>query len=169
MSETTGSELTKLVVGGVALVAFVETMAVVMVDQRHVLWLSGVAVAIAFVAAWRVLLSATKPEAAESFVAGPDESLRRWIAQTETLVRWADRSRADWDRHLRPKLAREFLLTTGQRQTKDAAALQATGRMMFGDDLWQWVDPGNVTPTGRGEPAPGRAVLDEILQRLERP
>ena len=47
--------------------------------------------------------------------------------------------------------------------------MQATGRMMFGDELWQWVDPGNVSRTGRNEPAPGRAVLDEILQRLERP
>ena len=40
--------------------------------------------------------------------------------------------------------------------------------MLFGDDLWLWVDPENVRATGIDEPGPGREVLDEILQRLER-
>ena len=40
--------------------------------------------------------------------------------------------------------------------------------MLFGDELWQWVDPENVSRTGGHEPGPGRDALDEILQRLER-
>jgi hypothetical protein len=39
--------------------------------------------------------------------------------------------------------------------------------MLFGDELWPWVDPGNVAPAGDRGPGPGRAVLEEILYRLE--
>jgi hypothetical protein len=39
--------------------------------------------------------------------------------------------------------------------------------MLFGDELWAWVDPQNVSRTGGSEPGPGRETLDEILQRLE--
>jgi len=92
------------------------------------------------------------------------ESLQRWKAQTETMIRWADAGRAEWDRHLRPKLAREFLMATRQ---KEPASVAAVGRIVFGDELWQWVDPHNVPTAGRDEPGPGRAALDEILRRLE--
>ncbi len=92
------------------------------------------------------------------------ESLHRWKSQTEALIRWSDSGRAEWDRHLRPKLAREFLLATRQ---KDQAGLADTGRLVFGDDLWPWVDPHNTQPARRDEPGPGRATLDEILRRLE--
>jgi hypothetical protein len=40
--------------------------------------------------------------------------------------------------------------------------------MLFGAELWPWVDPENVSLDRRDEPGPGRAALDEILQRLER-
>jgi hypothetical protein len=46
--------------------------------------------------------------------------------------------------------------------------MQTTGRIVFGDELWQWVDPSNVMPTGGHEPGPGRGALKEILERLER-
>lgn len=92
------------------------------------------------------------------------ESLQRWKAQTQELIRWADGTRGDWDRYLRPRLARDFLVATKQ---KEQAAVSSTGRMVFGDDLWQWVDPDNVVPALRDEPGPGRDALDEILQRLE--
>jgi hypothetical protein len=65
-------------------------------------------------------------------------------------------------------LARQFELATGQRKARDARAFQATGQMLFGPQLWQWVDPENVSRTGADEPGPGRAALDEILRRLER-
>jgi hypothetical protein len=65
-------------------------------------------------------------------------------------------------------LARQFELATGQRKSKDRRAFQATAEMVFGPELWQWVDPDNVSRTGITEPGPGRGVLDEVLQRLER-
>ena len=159
--------MTKLVVLGLALVVAVEAMAFTMADHRFVLWVSGGAAALVLLAGRRLLdrESATEPE---SLADGPAESMRRWIVRTETMVRWADSTRRDWDRHLRPRLAREFMIATGQRATKDPAVMEATGRMVFGDELWQWVDPSNVAQTGGREPGPGRAALSEILERLER-
>lgn len=92
------------------------------------------------------------------------ESLQRWKSQTEELIRWADGTRGDWDRHLRPKLARDFLIATKQ---KESLALASAGRLIFGEELWQWVDPQNVSAARRSEPGPGRGALDEILRRLE--
>ena len=92
------------------------------------------------------------------------ESLQRWKAQTLELIRWADGTRGDWDRYLRPRLARDFLVATKQ---KESAAVASTGRMVFGEELWQWVDPQNVSSARRDEPAPGRDALDQILRRLE--
>ena len=159
--------MTKLVVLGLALVVAVEAMAFTMADHRFVLWVSGGAAALVLLAGRRLLdrESATEPE---SLADGPAESMRRWIVRTETMVRWADSTRRDWDRHLRPRLAREFMLATGHRTDKDPAVMQATGRIVFGDELWQWVDPSNVAETGGREPGPGRAALSEILERLER-
>jgi hypothetical protein len=94
--------------------------------------------------------------------------MQRWISRTESLIRWADSSQADWDRHLRPRLAREFMTATGQRQGRDNASMQATGRMVFGEDLWQWVDPSNISHADARNPGPGRDALYAILQRLER-
>ena len=96
-----------------------------------------------------------------------EESLRSWLSRTETLIHRSESTRADWDRHLRPMLARRFAITTGQHQAKDPAAFDATGQMLFGPQLWAWVDPNNVAQTGAREPGPGRATLAEILERLE--
>lgn len=92
------------------------------------------------------------------------ESLLRWKAQTEEQIRWAEGTRGEWDRYLRPKLARDFLVSTRQ---KGADAVAATGRFVFGDELWPWVDPDNAVAARRNEPGPGRDALDQILQRLE--
>ena len=56
---------------------------------------------------------------------------------------------------------------SGQRQAKDRAAYHATGRMLFGPELWEWVNPNNVTRGGDRQPGPGRAALEEILRKLE--
>jgi hypothetical protein len=64
-------------------------------------------------------------------------------------------------------LARQFAMATGQRQARNDAAFHATGNMLFGAELWAWVDPQNVSRTGGSEPGPGREALDEILRRLE--
>ncbi|MCX4093499.1 hypothetical protein [Nocardia sp. alder85J] len=98
---------------------------------------------------------------------GPAEMLRRWHARAQMLADRADGSRADWDRHLRPLLAKEFELSTGHRLAKDRRATAAVGRMQFGPELWQWVDPENTRPRAQDERAPGRAALDEILRRLQ--
>ena len=96
-----------------------------------------------------------------------EESLRRWLSRTETLISWSESTRADWDRHLRPMLARQFEIATGQKQNKNPDGFQATGRMLFGDELWAWVDPDNVARADKHVPGPGRSTLDDILRRLE--
>lgn len=163
-----GGDAAKWIAGGLFLVVAVEVLAVVVADQRHVLMASGVAVAVVLLAGRRLLSGAADPAPAEQPGQGQAESMRRWISRTESMIRWADSSRADWDRHLRPRLAREFFLATGQRQGRDPATLQATGRIVFGDELWQWVDPSNVAYGAAAAPGPGRAALEEILERLER-
>jgi hypothetical protein len=89
------------------------------------------------------------------------------MSRTETLISWSESTRSDWDRHLRPMLARQFGIATGQKQNKNPVAFRATGRMLFGDELWAWVDPDNVARTDKQGPGPGRSALDEILRKLE--
>jgi len=159
--------MTRLVAGGIFVVVAAEATALLAPGRRAVLWLSGAAVAMLLLA-MRRRMTTDPPPADPAPGDAAAESLRRWITRTQAMLTWADGSRADWDRHLRPKLAREFTLATGQRQGKDAAAQRATGQMLFGADLWQWVDPSNVARGRAEEPGPGRATLDEILRRLER-
>lgn len=160
--------MNKLVVLGLGLVVAMETMGFVMAEHRYVMWASGAAAALVLFTGRRLLDRESETDNPELLADGPAESMKRWIARTETMVRWADSSRRDWDHHLRPRLAREFMLATGQRVGKDPTSLQATGRIVFGDELWQWVDPSNIADTGGHEPGPGRAALSEILERLER-
>ena len=160
--------MNKFVIVGLALVIAVEVLAFVTVEHRAVPWISGAVAAIVLIVGIRLVHRESHDESAEATADGPAESMRRWIARTESLIRWADSSQAEWDRHLRPRLAREFMMATGQRQGRDPAAMAATGRMVFGDDLWQWVDPSNVSKANARRPAPGRDALYEILQRLER-
>jgi hypothetical protein len=97
-----------------------------------------------------------------------EEALERWRARTAIQISWADGSRGDWDRHLRPVLARDFQLALGRRFDRGVSGLGSAGRMVFGDDLWPWVDPSAVAMTDRDRPGPGRGVLAAILERLER-
>lgn len=156
----------RLVVLGICAVVGVEGAALSLHDRRFVLWASGAAVAFALVTLRRFLGRDVKsaPAAAPN---GLEDSMRSWFSRTETLIHWSESTRSDWDRHLRPMLARRFAITTGQKQTKDPEAFHATGHMLFGPQLWAWVDPNNVARTGGHEPGPGRATLEEILQRLE--
>jgi hypothetical protein len=156
----------RLIALGVCLIVGIELLALIVQDRRFVLAGAGVALALVLLNIRRVLGHATEPEAdANSDDLG--DALRRWLSTTETTIRWSDSTRADWDRHLRPMLARRFEIATGQRQAKDPTAYHSTGRMLFGAELWEWVNPNNVTRTGNHEPGPGRATLEEILQRLE--
>ncbi len=157
-----------LVALSVALIVVVEALVLRVPDRELVLVAAcGVAAGALFGARWLL----TREEAAgidESRPRDPAESLRRWLARTQTLVAWSETTRSDWDKHLRPMLARQFELAIGQRKGKDPKAFQSMAELVFGAELWTWVDPDNVSRTGGGEPGPGRAVLDEVLQRLER-
>jgi hypothetical protein len=156
----------KLVVLGVSLVLSAELAALSLHDRRFVLWAAGVAVLFALVNVRQVLgrdIEPSPPAAPNAL----EESLRSWLSRTETLIHRSESTRTDWDRHLRPMLARRFAITTGLNQAKDPAAFDATGQMLFGPQLWAWVDPNNVAQTGAREPGPGRATFAEILERLE--
>ncbi len=156
----------RLVALGVFVILSAELAALSLHDRRFVLWAAGAAALFALVNVRQVLGHGVEPPPA----AAPnalEESLRSWLSRTETLIHRSESTRADWDRHLRPMLARRFAITTGQHQAKDPAAFDATGQMLFGPQLWAWVDPNNVAQTGAREPGPGRATLAEILERLE--
>jgi hypothetical protein len=155
-----------LVALGVSVVLSAELAALSLHDRRFVLWVAGVAVLFALANVRQVLGRDTEP----SPPAVPDaleESLRSWLSRTQTLIHRSESTRADWDRHLRPMLARRFAIATGHKQSKDPAAFDATGRTLFGAELWAWVNPNNVSQTGAREPGPGRTTLEEILERLE--
>lgn len=155
------------VVTGFCIIAGAELLALLLAERRFVLLAGGVALAVALLAVHRFVMRDSGLASDDDRFSDPGESLRRWLSRTETLIHWSESSRRDWDRHLRPLLARQFEMATGHKQSKDAAAFFATGQMLFGEELWQWVDPHNVVRTGGHEPAPGRAALNEILRRLE--
>lgn len=154
--------MTRVAAGGFVVIVLIQTMAF-LAGPELALPAAGVAVA-GFVLLLLTRLAEGRPQA-EPVVDPAAESLQRWREQTLAAIAWADSSRGSWDRHLRPRLAREFMLAAGR---KDPETHRATGRMVFGDDLWQWVDPGNVASADRDAPGPGRAALEDILRRLER-
>jgi hypothetical protein len=157
----------KLVAAGVFIVVLVELVAIAVLDRELVLVVVGVMVALVLLALRFYLVREPGLESGGTVGNDPAQSLRRWLSRTETLISRSESTRRDWDRHLRPMLARQFELATGQRRAKDLTAFHATGTMLFGAELWAWVDPQNVSRTGDSEPGPGRQALDEILRRLE--
>ncbi|MET0476117.1 MAG: hypothetical protein ABW001_15905 [Mycobacterium sp.] len=137
-------------------------------DRRVVLWAGAAAAAAVLLTVRWFLDRDARSVIDESRARDPAEALRRWRSKTEILIARADSSRSDWDKYLRPMLARQFELATGQRKAKDARAFHATALALFGEELWPWVDPDNVSRSrGVTEPGPGRAVLNEVLRRLE--
>lgn len=156
----------RLIALGVCLIVGTELLALILHDRRFVLAASGAAAALVLLNIRRVLGHGTQP-AAEPDADDLGDALRRWLVTTETTIRWADSTRGDWDRHLRPMLARRFELATGHGQSKDPRTFHASGQMLFGPELWEWVNPNNVSRAGAHEPGPGRAKFEEILQRLE--
>ncbi|KUI43391.1 hypothetical protein AU197_04855 [Mycobacterium sp. IS-1590] len=158
----------RLAAAAFLLVVGAELIAIASRDRESILIVAGAALALALLGLrWQLAREAeTGVEQTPSDDAA--ESLRRWRSRTETLISRAEATRTDWDRHLRPMLARQFELATGQRRNRNRSAYHATGEMLFGPELWGWVNPENVAKRGTNEPGPGRATLDEILQRLER-
>jgi len=158
----------KLVVAGTFLVVAVQLVALAQLDRDLVVGVTGAALAGVLLAARLYLTHGTADPVDEAATGDAGAALRRWLTRTETLISWSESSRSDWDRRLRPMLARQFELAAGQRKAKDPRAFHATGRMLFGEQLWQWVDPENISRTGGQEPGPGRDALNDILERLER-
>lgn len=157
----------RIVAAGICVILAIEVVTVFAVDRRWVLWGSGALVAV-LVLTLRRQLTADAVQTADPPSNDHEESLQRWLIRTQTLIARSESTRADWDRHLRPILARQFEVATRQRRQADPRAFEAAGRFLFGDALWPWVDPDNVARDERAVDGPGRAVLDEILQRLER-
>jgi hypothetical protein len=156
----------RLIALGVCLIAGIELLALILHDHRFVLAGAGAAAALVLLNIRRLV----GHQAASEIDRDPDDlgvGLRRWLSTTETTIRWSESTRADWDRHLRPMLARRFEIATGHGQAKDPTAFHATGRMLFGAELWEWVNPNNISRAGAHAPGPGRATLEEILHRLE--
>ena len=155
----------RLIALGVCLIIGTELLVLILHDRRFVLAAAGVAAALVLLNIRRFLGHGIQP-AADSDADDLGDALRRWLATTETTIRFSDSTRADWDRHLRPMLARRFEIATGHGQAKDPTAFQASGQLLFGPELWEWVNPNNVTRTAGHESGPGRAKLEEILLRL---
>ncbi len=155
--------MSRAVVGGFLIVLLAEGVGALL-GWRWALPVAGAGLA-ALAIQLRGNLAGVRADTADDPTTDPAlEALHRWKSQTESMIRWADGTRGDWDRYLRPKLARDFLQATRQ---KEPGSVAAAGRLLFGDDLWPWVDPHNVTPARKHDPAPGRAALDTILRRLE--
>lgn len=158
---------------GVSIVLILLIEAIGYDNQRALLpVLTGVPVLCAVMMLVRSLAERTKSDrpadpADSDIENGPAEMLYRWRARAEMLADRADGSRADWDRHLRPLLAKEFELSSGHRIAKDRRATEAAGRLQFGPELWRWVDPADSQLRDDNSRAPGRAALDEILRRLQ--
>jgi hypothetical protein len=160
--------MTKFVIGGICVIMGVGALALSLPDRRLVPWMVGAVTAFALLTVRWLLARDARTAVDESISRDPGETLRRWLSRTETLVERSESSRSDWDKHLRPMLARQFELASGQRKAKNPTAFHATALMVFGAELWAWVDPDNVDRSGRLEPGPGRVVLNDVLERLER-
>ncbi|WP_280228736.1 hypothetical protein [Nocardia cyriacigeorgica] len=126
---------------------------------------AGVPVAVAL--AWLVwsLLGRSgprEPDLPDEIENGPAEMLHRWHARAQMLADRADGTRADWDRYLRPLLAKEFELSAGVRVAKNRKAIEAAGIHQFGPELWRWVDPANSELGAHGGGGTGGEAVGEI-------
>lgn len=86
------------------------------------------------------------------------------LDHAEALVTWAEGTRRDWDRHVRPVLARVVEDRYGGGRGDGAHEISAA---LFGERLWPLVDPAAAFTDDLGAPGPGRAALVKILDTLE--
>jgi hypothetical protein len=165
----TGPRMRSLVVVGCCLALAAEFVAVCLPGRGDALVLTGVAVGVVLLGVRGYLGVPADPQVGDAAPDDEGESLQRWLSRTEALIHWSETTRSDWDRRVRPVLARQFEMATkaNQRRTTDPAAFQATGEMLFGADLWPWVDPDNVVRGGLAQRGPGRGTLEGILHCLE--
>ncbi|MEU7137865.1 hypothetical protein ABZ942_00295 [Nocardia sp. NPDC046473] len=95
-------------------------------------------------------------------------AISRRQVRAALLLEHVDGSRGEWDRYIRPLLAREFQLSVGYRVGVGSTALREMGRALFGPDLWHWVDPAAAAVSAQGEPGPGRETFVQIIDRMDR-
>jgi hypothetical protein len=153
---------------GAFAVIITEAVSFVVTDRETALRWSGVALALVFVAGGWLLARRPGPSPVETSSDDSGTALSRWVERAESQIAWSESTRADWDRRLRPMLARQFERAARQPRSRNPAAFDSAGRVHFGDSLWKWVDPENISRTGTREDGPGRTVLTDILERLER-
>jgi hypothetical protein len=165
----TGPGMKSFVVVGFCLALLAELAAMGLPDRGDAHALTGVAVGLVLLGMCSYLGIIADPPVSDVVPDDAGESLQNWVSRTEALIQWSDTTRSDWDRRVRPILARQFEMATkaNQRRTTDPEAFQATGKMLFGADLWPWVDPDNVARRGVVRRGPGRRTLERILQCLE--
>ena len=159
--------MTRIGVIAIAVVLGVQLLALVHPDRHVALWMGAAAATVALLTVRWLVVRDAGSAFDDSRARDPAETLRRWRSKTEIMIARADSTRSDWDKYLRPMLARQFELATGARKGKDPKVFRATAVALFGEQLWVWVDPDNVSRTGADELGPGRAVLDDVLRRLE--
>jgi hypothetical protein len=159
-----------LLPAGLLALAVTEVALLTFGQRQWLLPVAGVAVALLIFLLRQVLNTSAEESGNTEPASGTQEVLERWMARNALLISWAEGNQEDWDRHLRPLLAREFALASGIQARQDPAAHTASGLLVFGEDLWKWVDPDNTASTNkqRALPGPGKTVLNEVLERLER-
>ncbi|MGK8520146.1 hypothetical protein ACRS6B_00600 [Nocardia asteroides] len=153
----------------VDLVGVAVTHRLLVVDDRVLAAAAGAVIAgVVLVLAARSTAAQLPSAAAPAAEPSWPEMLARKRSSAEILLRHADGSRGEWDRHIRPLLAREFQASLGYRGATDRAALRDLGSALLGPDLWRWVDPSDAAVLAQADPGPGRDTLVRIIDRLDR-
>lgn len=114
---------------------------------------------------WLVSRAVPRDGARQQRHAGPAEP-DSTLAHAQITVGWASGTRRDWDRHVRPVLARQLDEALGARRSTEEAR-SAAGELLFGPVLWPLIDPNDRFTTQLDGPGPGRDALATILNRLE--
>lgn len=126
---------------------------------------SGVAVLV-LIGSTLWVVSRALPRAARPTPAADAAESDSTLAHAQVAVSWASGTRRDWDRHVRPVLARQLDEVLGPRRTSEDSR-RAAGELLFGPLLWPLVDPHDAFTTRLDSPGPGRQALAAILNRLE--
>lgn len=139
-------------------------MAAIMINTVINAVATGLAVLV-LIGATLWLVSRALPHPAQPTPAADAAELDSTLAHAQVTVSWASGTRRDWDRHVRPVLARQLDDVLGPRRGDDSR--RAAGELLFGPVLWPLVDPHDAFTTRLDSPGPGRGALAAILDRLE--
>ena len=105
----------RVVLVGLAAVGGVEAVLALGGARATLLPAAGVLAALVLLALRTGLSKSGRPAVAPPAESPPAELLQRWLARTVALIAWADGTRGDWDRHVRPVLARSFVVAVARR------------------------------------------------------